>query len=179
MIVTPLFIIIFSCPFYVMLLMYTVIIASLLGVVSHRVSFIYGEHHLYSMTYLKIWLIFMLSIAGVFSFAHQIGKWNGSEINHISIPRTLLLLNSSYVCSLFTSIVAYRLREHPLRHFPGPRLAAVSKLWHLFHIFSTPNYLFLTTSTILTVVSYAQVCVDIGFSHVNNMYDAMQRPDFI
>ncbi|KAL8996989.1 MAG: hypothetical protein Q9169_003640 [Polycauliona sp. 2 TL-2023] len=38
----------------------------------------------------------------------------------------------SYLFALFSSILTYRLFFHPLRHLPGPRLAACSKLWHVF-----------------------------------------------
>ena len=46
--------------------------------------------------------------------------------------RLCSLVFGSYIISLFSSIVIYRLFFHRLRDFSGPRLAAVSKLWHIF-----------------------------------------------
>jgi hypothetical protein len=57
--------------------------------------------------------------------------------------KPLLLANIAFFGPLYGSIMFYRLFEHPLRHFDGPRLAAVSKVWHFAHMFTTPNHLFL------------------------------------
>ena len=46
--------------------------------------------------------------------------------------RLCSLVFGSCMISLFSSIVIYRLFFHRLRDFPGPRLAAASKLWHIF-----------------------------------------------
>lgn len=124
------------------MLTYLILSFGVLGVISHRLYFIHGEHHLYSMTYIKLWLLTMLSIASTIRLANQNSELN-RESTYIAIIPVILYSNYSYFGSLFSSIVFYRLFEHSLRHFPGPRFAAVSKLWHLCHILRTPNYLFL------------------------------------
>lgn len=37
------------------------------------------------------------------------------------------------VTGLLFAVVAYRLTIHPLASVPGPRLAAVSNIWHTYH----------------------------------------------
>ena len=51
-------------------------------------------------------------------------------------PSLLLLLISAYISALFV----YRLCFHPLRHFPGDKLAALTQ-WHWDYYASTPEHL--------------------------------------
>ncbi|OKO95665.1 Tryprostatin B 6-hydroxylase [Penicillium subrubescens] len=44
---------------------------------------------------------------------------------------------------MFTSITIYRLFFHRIGHFPGPRAAAVSKLWSVYKCRDSRNHLFL------------------------------------
>ncbi|KAI0110725.1 benzoate 4-monooxygenase cytochrome P450 [Nemania sp. FL0031] len=83
---------------------------SLLGITLHQLLFIRGEWHLQS---------------------HVI------VVSHICALFILLVFNTIYfaiiyVTSLLTSIAIYRLFFHRLRNFPGPRLAALTKLWHVW-----------------------------------------------
>ncbi|RWA10857.1 hypothetical protein EKO27_g4259 [Xylaria grammica] len=52
-------------------------------------------------------------------------------------------VTSSYAAGLFSSIVIYRKYFHRLRRFPGPRLAAVTKLWHVWKGLDGKNHLLL------------------------------------
>ncbi|KAK0736748.1 hypothetical protein B0T21DRAFT_269701, partial [Apiosordaria backusii] len=38
-------------------------------------------------------------------------------------------ISVSYLATLFTSIIVYRLFFHPLRHIPGPFIAKITKLY--------------------------------------------------
>ena len=50
---------------------------------------------------------------------------------------------ASYATALFTSMAVYRAFLHSLRHYPGPPLAAVSKLYHVSQVPDAKHYLFL------------------------------------
>lgn len=40
---------------------------------------------------------------------------------------------ASFATCLYASMIGYRVLFSPLRHFPGPTMAAVSKFWYLSH----------------------------------------------
>jgi hypothetical protein len=46
-----------------------------------------------------------------------------------------------YLLTLFTSICCYRIFFHPLSKFPGPRLVAITKFWHIYKSRNSTNYL--------------------------------------
>lgn len=48
-----------------------------------------------------------------------------------------------YSLGLFGSIAIYRLFFRRLRTFPGPRLAALTKLWHVYQCWDSRNHLVL------------------------------------
>lgn len=52
------------------------------------------------------------------------------------LTTTLLLLTLRILTSiliLLLTIIVYRLTLHPLSAIPGPKLAAVSNIWHAYH----------------------------------------------
>lgn len=52
----------------------------------------------------------------------------------VSFLRNIVLLTSSSLIFIAFIVVGYRLFLHPLAHVPGPRLAAISNVWHAYHI---------------------------------------------
>ncbi|KAL9059749.1 MAG: hypothetical protein Q9162_001050 [Coniocarpon cinnabarinum] len=45
-----------------------------------------------------------------------------------------------YLIGLYTSLIIYRVFFHRLRHFPGPRLAGITKLWHVYNTLDARNH---------------------------------------
>ena len=109
-------------------------IACAIGVLAHHLVFIHNEWHLR---------------APVVAVAHAVAAaavllvevWCGGS-GYGSYLDALLLI-STYICSLFTSIIIYRLYFHQLCVFPGPRMAAASKLWHVWQCRDSRNHLVL------------------------------------
>ena len=105
---------------------------AVVGLISHNVFFIRGEHHLRAPAILCL---------GLFAFF----------VIFLTSPRSglrlalcdALLTVGSFATALFTSMTVYRIVFHPLRSFKGPFLNRVSKLWHLFHVCRTSNHTYL------------------------------------
>ncbi|KAL8735761.1 MAG: hypothetical protein Q9166_000624 [cf. Caloplaca sp. 2 TL-2023] len=52
-------------------------------------------------------------------------------------------MSAYYTIGLFVSIIMYRILLHRLRRFPGPPLAAASKLWHVWQCRNSRNHIVL------------------------------------
>ena len=79
---------------------------------------------------------FMASGRSVFFYEayHKDRAW-------VSAFQTTASLISAYVVPLFASIVTYHVFFfHRLYDFPGPLLARVSKLWHVYHTRHSLNH---------------------------------------
>lgn len=111
------------------------ILSASLGVLSHLCIFIRGEHHLRSPFLFRLYL----TLSGLLFLSHTL--IHPSDIT--SAFKSSFFLTASYATALFTSITAYRVFFHRLRHFPGPLLAAVSKLYHVSQVLDAKQYLFL------------------------------------
>lgn len=102
--------------------------AATLGVSVHHFMFKHGEWHL------KVPHI-VLSHGTAFLVVYMFCSWFGLE------ETAWLHLYTTYLLSLFTSIAIYRTFFHRIRHIPGPRLAALTKLWHVWQSRNSVNYL--------------------------------------
>ena len=107
-------------------------IAASLGVLSHLLYFIRGEHHTQALRILQLSILLpVVSIIALVQFGHY----------SISLAvQTTACVALSYTGSLWTSMIIYRLFFHPLRHFPGPRLAKVSKVYHVLCCWKRDNH---------------------------------------
>lgn len=94
--------------------------ACLLGVLSHAVYFIHGRQH--SRQSVQIICSYILANIVVSAICIQSsGFWPGTQ--------QAIQLLGSYYASLFGSIIVYRVFFHRTRHFPGPPIARVTKLY--------------------------------------------------
>lgn len=102
-----------------------------LGVIMHLGFFIRGEWHLRAATiFLAHALVFILLLAK--QLVSGLSIWSG-----VALPFLV------YLCGLLVSMATYRLFFHRLTYFPGPRLAALSKLWHVWLCRNSKNHLVL------------------------------------
>jgi hypothetical protein len=111
------------------------LLAALVGITLHLSVFIHGEHHM------KAPILLWLHVLGTFAlwYAKTTGTI-GSSNDAIWEAGAVL---GSYLIALLSSITIYRLYFHRARHFPGPILARVTKLWHAAHTLDSKNHIVL------------------------------------
>ena len=110
-------------------------IAIILGILAHHGVFIKGKWHLRAPALVMFHIAFIFLTWGVRTWKHPVERY-GSLL-------TAIELFGWYLMALFCSITVYRLFFHRLKHFPGPRLAVVTKLWHVFQCRDSRNHLVL------------------------------------
>ncbi|KAK5626265.1 hypothetical protein RRF57_001980 [Xylaria bambusicola] len=106
--------------------------ALLLGIATHHGLFIHGEWHIqapsiavyHSLAFLMLISLHCSTVSGSF----------GDSLF------SLIGLFALYLLGLFSSISVYRLFFHRLSIFPGPRLAALSKIWHVWKCRDSRNH---------------------------------------
>ena len=97
-------------------------VAALLGILSHLLYFIRGERHAQALAIFQLTIIIVsLSVVALIQLF---------DYGLISAIQATACVSTSYISSLWTSMVVYRVFFHPLRHFPGPPLAKLSKFYH-------------------------------------------------
>src|ERR1700759_4536365 len=97
-----------------------------LGVLSHWAYFIRGEHHLQALRYFIAALTFpTLAVVSLVSLSVPL---------LVAVKQTTVLY-TTFFTGLYSSVFVYRVFFHPLRSFPGPFGAKVSKLWHAAQVF--------------------------------------------
>lgn len=106
--------------------------AAFLGVSSHLAVFIRGEHHLYVSQ-----IFYLYTSAFALLYGTEIMLFAGTSRK---AQVATLAVSLSYILALFSSILVYRLLFHPLRKFPGPYGAKVSKFWNVAKAMKSTNY---------------------------------------
>lgn len=106
-----------------------------LGVLMHQGVFKHGEWHLQAPS------ILVCHVVAVASLTAAIITYDSAH----TYQKLLLVteLCAAYSGSLFASIILYRIFFSPLRSFPGPTPAKISKLWHAYKCRDAKNYLLL------------------------------------
>lgn len=67
--------------------------------------------------------------------------WLESRVSTAACPGNRITASAAgYLVGLFTSMAIYRVLVHALRRFPGPRMASISKLWHVYQNLDSTNY---------------------------------------
>ncbi|KAI1371223.1 cytochrome P450 monooxygenase-like protein [Hypoxylon crocopeplum] len=115
-------------------MLYLALAGFVAGVVAHHGIFIRGEWHMRIPQ-----VIIGHILLTIFVFYSLVGHYSSLGVTIFALGS----ICSCYFLSLFTSMAIYRLFFHAISSFPGPKLAAVTKLWHVFHILDSTNYKFL------------------------------------
>jgi cytochrome P450 family 628 len=111
------------------------LVGTALGITSHLGYFIHGEHHMQAT---RIAAFFF--IAPLLLFILTLRDIDGHS--YIEAGKTTAVGTASYFTALSTSILIYRAFFHPLRRFPGPFSAKLSKITHVLRIAKdSKNYL--------------------------------------
>ena len=108
------------------------VIAVLCGILSHLLYFIHGERHTNALAIVKIYLLLPpVSVSFLYLVLHV----------DVSLAIKLVVTTiGSYTLSLCASIEVYRILFHPLKGFPGPSLATISKFYHVSRLTGFDNY---------------------------------------
>lgn len=110
-------------------------LVSILGILTHRCYFIYGEHHDSSPRIAKVYFAIILSL-------YLTCRALGSGENSTALATTTRVAGV-YFLSLFLSIAAYRLFFHKFKGIPGPILARLTKLYHVYNAADSKQYIWL------------------------------------
>ena len=115
-----------------MLLSTVFVLACAAGVTAHIGLFIRGEWHMQAPVVLVIHVL-LAALVVLYDFRDM-------EMSPSSFSNAFGII-SGYLLGLFSSIIAYRLSPfHRLHSFPGPRLAALTKLWHVWQCRDSRNH---------------------------------------
>ena len=105
-------------------------VATALGVASHLGYFIHGEHHMQS-TWILLFFLTVLLLLFVTTARYTM---TGGGNSYLEAGNVTAVAAGFYFTSLTISILIYRVFFHPLRNFPGPLTAKLSKITHVMRI---------------------------------------------
>lgn len=109
--------------------------AAIAGVFTHMLYFKKGEHHLYGIRYVELFLFSLVATATLnrsyLADADAVPQGWGEALAHSG------KLHACYLGGIYAGLVVYRLFFHPLRHFPGPldlKISALSLTYRVRHL---------------------------------------------
>jgi hypothetical protein len=110
-----------------------ILISSTAGLLLHHGLFINGEWHLH---------VFSIVVGHILAFAVTLNLLPRFKtfVDSTELFTLWISMCTAYLVSLWTSMVVYRLWFHKLSGFKGPRLAAVTKFWHVWMARKSRNY---------------------------------------
>lgn len=96
------------------------------GVASHRLYFIEGEYHIRAPKVARFYFIAfaLLLVLETRGFGKSLRDAFAASCSVAGV----------YASALFASMLVYRAFFHPLRNFPGPPLAKLSKFYHAYKV---------------------------------------------
>ncbi|KAF3389296.1 hypothetical protein F1880_003834 [Penicillium rolfsii] len=100
------------------------LIGALSGLTMHHAVFIHGEWHVQAPDILIYHLTYFVILLMTFEHAY--------------------CMIVGYLLALFSSVTIYRVYFHRLSHFPGPKWARVTKIWHAWKSRHRQNFLVLS-----------------------------------
>ena len=113
-----------------MLLTSKLFLASGAGIFSHLFFFIHGERDQQApFLFCAYFFCYALLVVG---HMHNGLQWAVALSS---------LITMAYSLAIWGSMIVYRLWFHKLVAFPGPSMAGASKIWHVWRILKSPNFL--------------------------------------
>ena len=103
-----------------------------LGLLSHHGIFIHHEHHLGAARTFRFYILLSILVYGTET------RWLAGPFGNVQLAAFTVI--SAYATALLGSMFIYRVLFHPLRAFPGPFMAKVSKIWNVVKASKSTNY---------------------------------------
>ena len=99
-------------------------IAAGVGITSHILYFVRGEHHQHTLQFLQVLFY------GFFPLSFILARL--LQVNYVEAMQLGVIVVGSYLIALWLSMLIYRYFFHRLKPFPGSRLARLSKFYQFF-----------------------------------------------
>lgn len=105
---------------------YVHLVALATGVCLHLGYFQRGEHYMYGLRYLQAFTLLFHALTVALTLRHDLSWLLSIKMTNFIFVHLML--------GLYGSLLCYRLVWHPLRGFPSPIAAGISRLWSSIHV---------------------------------------------